>query len=68
MAYTENLIEPGQIKTEAYKEEPQKKKKKHSMADEMFNEDEAIAAYGQTVEDKADHLPAAPKVQEPKPQ
>lgn len=38
------------------------------MADEMFNEDEAIAAYGQTVEDKADHLPAAPKVQEPKPQ
>jgi len=33
MAYTDNLIEPGQIKTEAYKEEPKTKHKKVNMAD-----------------------------------
>lgn len=60
MAYTDNLIEPGQIKTEAYKEEPKTKHKKVNMADMQLNEDQAIAAYGETVEDKADQLPAAP--------
>ena len=60
MAYTDNLIEPGQNKTEAYKEEPKTKNKKVNMADMQLNEDQAIAAYGETVEDKADQLPAAP--------
>ena len=59
MAYTDNLIEPGQIKTEAYKEEP-KKHKKVNMADMQLNEDQAIAAYGETVEDQANLLPDAP--------
>ena len=60
MAYTENLIEPGQIKTKAYEEEPKKKSKKVNLADVQFNEDQAIAAYGESVEDKAEKLPAAP--------
>ena len=62
MAYTENLIEPGQIKTELYKEEPKTHHKKVNLAEMQFNEDQAIAAYGEEVEDKAEQLPAAPKV------
>ena len=69
MAYTENLIEPGQIKTEAYKETNEAKipKKKVNLADLQLNEDQAIAAYAEGVESKADDLPAAPAPkQEPK--